>query len=112
MHYLVLLLVCACGAASDSMPPTSPQPTTPVAPVAQASSCSNLATVPAPTWAGWRTSGASDPCVRLTRCAQAGCPQASCLHERYGCLDSGTTAALQEQQLGAAFFVTVACCPS
>jgi hypothetical protein len=67
--------------------------------------------VAAPSWAGWRESRATDPCVRLARCTAAGCRAATCLQAHYGCLDSGTRSAEQERRLGAAYFVTVACCP-
>ena len=108
MRLAILLLLCACTAASEPVPTTTAR-------TAQSSAvtgtCTSIATVPVPTWAGWRTSGAIDPCVRLTRCAQTGCTQAACLHAHYGCLDSGTGAAQEEERQGAAFFVSLACCP-
>jgi hypothetical protein len=104
MRFTILLLACACEA-----PAIAPAPIAQPTPPAHRASCP-APTVPAPTWADWRTSGAPDPCERAIRCAQAGCAEAACLERYYGCLDSGTIATLNEEKLGAAFFVTVACC--
>lgn len=103
---MIVLLLTACSGGAHSKREDAR-----TAPPVTGGRCFDLGLVPAPSWSGWRDSGKADPCERLTRCARAGCEQATCLHRHYGCLDSGTTARIQEGKLGADYFVTIGCCP-
>lgn len=111
MRYLMVVLVlAACGGPRSPTAEAPPSPP-PAAPVPDPSlACADTPLHSAPAWAGWREGG-TDPCLRLTACAEAGCAEATCLHRHYGCLDSGTIARELERDLGADYYVTVACCP-